>query len=219
MNVAIDGPAGAGKSTIAKRVAGKLSYIYVDTGAMYRAIAVYLLDHEIDGNDETAVSNSVKNAEVSIAYRDGMQHVLLNGEDITGRLRTEEVGNMASKTSAYAAVRSHLLELQRQLARENDVLMDGRDIGTTVLPDAEVKIYLTAAVETRAKRRYDELTAKGETPDLSKIEADIRERDERDMSREISPLSKAEDAVLVDSSEMNIEEVTETILGIIRGKM
>ena len=216
MNVAIDGPAGAGKSTIAKRIAKDLSYIYVDTGAMYRAIAVYLLENRVDGNDEAAATKAVKQASVTISYEGGLQHVILNGEDVTDRLRTEEVGNMASLTSAYSAVRSHLLELQRNLAKENDVLMDGRDIGTTVLPDAEVKIYLTAAVETRAKRRYDELMEKGEEPDLAKIEADIRERDERDMNREISPLKKADDAVEVDTSHMNIDEVTAEIIRIIK---
>lgn len=209
--IAIDGPAGAGKSTIAKKVAKDLNVIYVDTGAMYRAIAVYLLESGIDGKNETAVSDAVKNADVTIRYEDNNQHVLLNGEDITGRLRTEEAGNMASLTSTYAAVRAHLLDLQRNLAKENSVIMDGRDIGTTILPNADVKIYLTASVETRAKRRYDELVEKGETPDLEEIKKDIEDRDYRDMTREISPLKKADDATEIDSSNMTIDEVADTI--------
>ena len=210
-NIAIDGPAGAGKSTIAKRVA--------DTGAMYRAVALYLLRNEIDGTDAEAVADNCQSAEVSIRYENGEQVVILNGENVNQYIRTEEVGNMASKTSANPAVRAHLLNLQRNLAAKNDVVMDGRDIGTVVLPDAQVKIYLTASVETRAKRRYAEYLAKGEGADLEEIKKDIENRDHQDMTREISPLRQAEDAVLVDSSFMNIEEVVAAILGIYKDKV
>ena len=210
-NVAIDGPDGAGKSTIAKLVAKEKGYIYVDTGAMYRGLAIHFLKKGVRAEDKDAVTAACKDAEVTIAYENGVQQVYLNGENVTSMLRTEEVGNMASRTSAIPAVREKLLELQRSLASTQDVIMDGRDIGTNILPDADVKIYLTASVETRAKRRYDELREKGETCDLESIAHDIRERDERDMTREIAPLKQAEDAVLVDSSEMTIQEVVDTI--------
>ena len=210
-NVAIDGPAGAGKSTIAKRLAKELGFIYVDTGAMYRGIALHMIRKGIDGHDEKAVSEEVKNADVTIAYEDGVQKVLLNGEDVSGLIRTEEVSVMASTTSAYAPVRQKLLDLQRDLAKSNDVIMDGRDIGTTILPNADVKVYLTASVETRADRRYKEYLEKGEQADLKEIEEDIRLRDHQDMTREISPLKKAADATEVDSSHMSIDEVVATI--------
>ena len=210
-NVAIDGPAGAGKSTIAKRLAAELGFIYVDTGAMYRGIALYMIRQGIDSHDEAAVSAAVPDAGVTIKYEDGVQKIILNGEDVSGLIRTEEVSAAASTTSAFKAVRAKLLDLQRDLAAENDVIMDGRDIGTTILPNADVKVYLTASVECRAKRRYDELTAKGESHELSKIEEDIRQRDHQDMTREISPLKKADDAVEVDSSDMTIDEVVEAI--------
>ena len=219
ISIAIDGPAGAGKSTIAKRVAKELSFIYVDTGAMYRAVALYLLKKGIDGNDSRAIADNCQMAEVSIRYENGEQIVILNGENVNPYLRTEEVGNMASKSSANPAVRAHLLNLQRELAARNDVVMDGRDIGTTVLPDAQVKIYLTASVETRAKRRYDEYLAKGEKADLEEIKKDIEIRDHQDMTREISPLRQADDAVLVDSSLMNIDEVVAAILAIYKEKV
>lgn len=218
INIAIDGPAGAGKSTIAKKLAQKLGYVYVDTGAMYRAMAYYFLQQGIDKTDEAAINAAVDGADVTIRYVDGAQQVLLNGEDVTGSLRSEQVGNMASNTSVYPAVRVKLVALQQKLAQTTDVIMDGRDIGTCVLPDAQVKIYLTASVGTRAKRRYDELVEKGEQPDLKKIEADIEERDYRDMHREMSPLRQADDAVLVDSSEMNIEQVVSAILEIVKEK-
>lgn len=218
INIAIDGPAGAGKSTIAKKLAQKLGYVYVDTGAMYRAMAYYFLQQGIDKTDEAAINAAVDGADVTIRYVDGAQQVLLNGEDVTGSLRSEQVGNMASNTSVYPAVRVKLVALQQKLAQTTDVIMDGRDIGTCVLPDAQVKIYLTASVGTRAKRRYDELIEKGEKPDLAKIEADIEERDYRDMHREMSPLRQADDAVLVDSSEMNIEQVVSAILEIVKEK-
>ena len=218
INIAIDGPAGAGKSTIAKKLAQKLGYVYVDTGAMYRAMAYYFLQQGIDKTDEAAINAAVDGADVTIRYVDGAQQVLLNGEDVTGSLRSEQVGNMASNTSVYPAVRVKLVALQQKLAQTTDVIMDGRDIGTCVLPDAQVKIYLTASVGTRAKRRYDELVEKGEKPDLAKIEADIEERDYRDMHREMSPLRQADGAVLVDSSEMNIEQVVSAILEIVKEK-
>ena len=210
-NVAIDGPAGAGKSTIAKLVAKEKGYIYVDTGAMYRALAIHFLKKGIDADDREAVAEASRDAEVTIGYEDGVQQMYLNGENVTHMLRTEDVGNMASKSSAIPAVREKLLELQRSLAAEKDVIMDGRDIGTNILPNADVKIYLTASVETRAKRRYDELKAKGEDCDLVAIAHDIAERDVRDMSREIAPLKQAEDAILVDSSDMTIPEVVAEI--------
>ena len=211
MNIAIDGPAGAGKSTIAKRLAKKLGFIYVDTGAMYRAMAYYFLQHNIDAKDENAIAAACPDVDVTITYENGEQQVLLNGENVNGVIRNEEVGNMASSTSVNPVVRKKLVELQRQLAKSADVIMDGRDIGTCVLPDAQVKIYLTASSATRAKRRYDELTEKGVSCDLAEIEKDIIDRDYRDMHRETSPLRQAEDAVLVDSSEMNIDEVVDAI--------
>ena len=210
-NIAIDGPAGAGKSTIAKTLAKELGFVYVDTGAMYRAMAYYFLQQGIDKDDEAGITAAVDGADVTIRYEEGAQQVLLNGENVTGSLRTEQVGNMASATSIYPAVRTKLVALQQKLAKTTDVIMDGRDIGTCVLPDAQVKIYLTASVETRADRRYKELIEKGETADLAKIAADIEERDYRDMHREMSPLCQADDAILVDSSEMSIDEVVAAI--------
>ena len=210
-NVAIDGPAGAGKSTIAKLVAKEKGYIYVDTGAMYRGLAIHFIKKGLKAEDIKGIVEACKDAEVSIVYENDVQQIYLNGENVTAMLRTEEVGNMASKTSAIPAVREKLLELQRTQAREKDVIMDGRDIGTNILPNADVKIYLTASVETRATRRYKELLEKGENCVYEEIAQDIKERDERDMNREIAPLKQAEDAILVDSSEMTIDEVVKTI--------
>ena len=215
MNIAIDGPAGAGKSTIAKKLAKKLAFVYVDTGAMYRAMAYYFLQHNIDAKDENAIEATCPDVDVTITYENGEQQVLLNGENVNGVIRNEEVGNMASSTSVYPVVRKKLVELQRQLAKSADVIMDGRDIGTTVLPDAFCKIYLTASVDARAKRRYDELAQKGEKCDYDIIKKDIEQRDYQDMHREISPLKQADDAVLVDTSDMNIEQVVECIENII----
>ena len=215
-NIAIDGPAGAGKSTIAKLVAKEKGYIYVDTGAMYRALAVHFLEKGIAPEDTSGIIAAAREAEVSIRYEEGVQQVYLNGENITSKLRTEEAGNMASLTSPIPEVRERLLELQRSLAREKDVIMDGRDIGTNILPDADVKIYLTASVETRAKRRYDELNEKGIPCGYDEIARDIKERDERDMNRETAPLRQAKDAVLVDSSDMTIAEVVKAIVGLCR---
>lgn len=215
-NVAIDGPAGAGKSTIAKLVAKEKGYIYVDTGAMYRGLAIHFLDKGIQPQETEKVIEACKDAEVTIAYEDAVQHVYLNGKDISSRLRNEEVGNMASVTSAIPEVRKKLLELQQNLAKTQNVIMDGRDIGTCILPHADVKVYLTASVETRAKRRYQELQEKGEDCNLEEIAHDIEERDRRDMTREIAPLKQAEDAVLVDSSDMTIAEVVKTIVDLCR---
>ena len=215
-NVAIDGPAGAGKSTIAKRIARRLGYIYVDTGAMYRAMAYYLIQKQVDAADQEAIAAACQHADISICYQDGEQVVLLNGENVNAYLRTEAVGNMASVSSVVPEVRKKLVELQQKLARETNVVMDGRDIGTVVLPDADVKVYLTASVETRAKRRFLELQEKGEPADLAKIAADIEDRDYRDMHRDISPLRQAEDATLVDSSDMTIDQVVERILELCR---
>ena len=215
-NVALDGPAGAGKSTIAKRIARRLGYIYVDTGAMYRAMAYYLIQNQVDAADQEAIAAACQHADISICYQDGEQVVLLNGENVNAYLRTEAVGNMASVSSVVPEVRKKLVELQQKLARETDVVMDGRDIGTVVLPDADVKVYLTASVETRAKRRFLELQEKGESADLAKIAADIEDRDYRDMHRDISPLRQAEDATLVDSSDMTIDQVVERILELCR---
>lgn len=210
-NVAIDGPAGAGKSTIAKLVAKEKGYIYVDTGAMYRGLAIHFLDKGIAAEETERIIEACEDADVTIRYENGQQQVYLNEVNITARLRDEAVGNMASKSSAIPAVRAKLLELQRGLARTQNVIMDGRDIGTCVLPDADVKVYLTASVETRAKRRYDELVEKGVSCNLDEIAKDIEERDYRDMTREIAPLKQAEDAVLVDSSYMTIDEVVKAI--------
>lgn len=213
--IAIDGPAGAGKSTIAKLVAKELNAIYIDTGAMYRAMALYLLRNHIDIEDEKALAECVASADISIRFVDGEQQVWLNGENVNGLIRTEEVSGMASVSSAKGVVRVKLVDLQRKLAEDHDVVMDGRDIGTHVLPNAKPKIFLTASSKVRAKRRYDELTARGEVCDLDTIEKDIIERDERDKNREISPLRQAEDAILVDTSDMTIEQVKEKIISLI----
>ncbi|MDD6632202.1 MAG: (d)CMP kinase [Lachnobacterium sp.] len=215
-NIAIDGPAGAGKSTIAKKLAADLGYVYVDTGAMYRAMAYYFLQNNIAADDEAAISAACPDVNVTIEYKDGAQQVILNGENVNGVIRNEEVGNMASATSVYPVVRTKLVELQRQLAAKQSVIMDGRDIGTVVLPDANVKIYLTASSKVRAKRRYDELTAKGEKCDLDAIEQDIIDRDNRDMHRETSPLKQADDAVLLDSSDLDIDGVVAKLKEIIK---
>ena len=213
INIAIDGPAGAGKSTIAKKVAKELSFIYVDTGAMYRAMALYLLEKGISGDEK--ISEACHDADISIRYENGEQQVILNGKNVTAFLRKEEVGKTASTVAKYGKVREKLVSLQQKIASENDVIMDGRDIGTVVLPNAEVKIYLTASSRVRAERRYKELQEKGETCDLDQIEKDIILRDEQDMNREISPLRQADDAVLVDSSDMSIEEVVNCLSDIV----
>ncbi len=214
MNIAIDGPAGAGKSTIAKIVASKTGNIYVDTGAMYRAMAVFFISKGIDADDTEAVEANLNDANVTIRHEGGEQVVILNGENVNGKLRTEEVGNMASRISVIGSVRRKLVDLQRDLARTTDVVMDGRDIGTVVLPDAKLKIFLTAGADVRAERRFKELAAKGIEADIKQIEADIIERDNRDMNRSESPLKQAPDAVVIDSSYMTIDEVADKILGL-----
>ena len=215
-NIAIDGPAGAGKSTIAKMAAKKLDFIYVDTGAMYRAMALYFLRREIDAKDEKKIAEACEHINVTIAYQEGEQQVLLNGENVNAFIRTEEVSMMTSNTSKYPAVREKLLCLQRELAAANNVIMDGRDIGTCVLPDAELKIYLTASASERAKRRYLEQKERGVESDLAQIERDIIARDEQDMNREIAPLKQAEDAVYLDTSDMTIEEVVTKIVTLVQ---
>lgn len=211
-NIAIDGPAGAGKSTIAKLTAKKLGFIYVDTGAMYRAVALYFLRQDILASDQKQISEAIKAARIAICHQNGMQQVLLNGEDVSALIRTEEVGNMASAVSVYPPVREHLLDLQKNLAACSDVIMDGRDIGTCVLPDAQVKIFLTADSRIRAKRRYRELQEKGIMCNLDEIEQDIIERDQRDRYRRTAPLIPASDAVLVDSSDMTVDQVVDIIV-------
>lgn len=214
-NIAIDGPAGAGKSTIAKKLAADLGYVYVDTGAMYRAMAYYFLQNGIDANDENAIADACPKVDVTIQYVDGEQQVILNGENVNGVIRKEEVGNMASATSVYPVVRTKLVDLQRQLAARENVIMDGRDIGTVVLPNANVKIFLTASSKVRAQRRFDELTAKGVACNIDEIEKDIIDRDYRDMHRETSPLKQADDAILLDSSELDIDGVVAAMKKII----
>ena len=218
-NIAIDGPAGAGKSTVAQKVAKELSFVYVDTGAMYRAMALYLLRKGVNREEPDEIGEACQNAEISIEYQNGEQIVLLDGENVNAHLRTEEVSAMASVSSAVPRVREKLLDLQRKMARTMSVVMDGRDIGTTILPDADVKIYLTASSLTRARRRYLEYQEKGEACDLAEIQKTIEERDQRDMTREISPLCQAEDAVLVDSSELTIDETVEKILSVYHSKV
>ena len=214
--LAIDGPAGAGKSTIARAVSRELGWIYVDTGAMFRAVALYFLREGVRPDDAEGIREKIGGVSVTLGYENGEQQVYLNGENVSGMIRTEEVGNMASACSVYPEVRQKLLELQRALAVRQPVVMDGRDIGTVVLPDAETKVYLTASVEVRARRRYRELQEKGAACDIAEIEKDIRERDWRDMHRETAPLRQAEDAVLVDSSCMTAAEVTDEILALVR---
>lgn len=223
-NVAIDGPAGAGKSTIARAVAKEMKIIYVDTGAMYRAMALYMLREQVPLGDTAAIIGKCAQADITIRYEDGEQVVALNGENVNAFLRTEEVGNAASVVSPIPEVRRKMVKLQKELAAKNDCVMDGRDIGTCVLPDASLKIYLTAGSGVRARRRYDELAAKGEVPrgdmaaKLSRIQADIEERDYRDMHREESPLRQAEDAVPLDTSDMTVEEVIGAVLELCRSR-
>lgn len=211
-SIAIDGPAGAGKSTIAKLIAKKKGFIYVDTGAMYRAMALYFLEEEISPDDHERIAAAAMDVEVTISYENGEQVVWLNGRNVNGLIRTEEVSRMASKSSTDGAVRKKLVELQQALAKKESVVMDGRDIGTCVLTDANVKVYLTANSHVRAIRRYEELRAKGEECSLDAIEKDIIDRDYQDMHRELSPLMQADDAVLVDSSYMTIDEVADIII-------
>lgn len=218
MNIAIDGPAGAGKSTIARLAAKELGFVYVDTGAMYRAIALYLLDNKTDIYNEDELKRALSHININIVYENNVQHVFLDLVDVSEEIRSEKVGNMASTSSALAPVREKLLDLQRDIAAKNDVIMDGRDIGTNILPNAELKIYLTASADVRAKRRFDELKLKGENPDLEDIKKGIETRDYQDMNRDIAPLKQAEDAVLIDSSDMTIAEVVDRIIDLTKEK-
>ena len=215
-NIAIDGPAGAGKSTIAKQLAKKLGYIYVDTGAMYRAISLYLIRKNIAADDVEGIKSVLDDINIKLEYDNDTQVVMLNGENVNGLIRTEEVGAMTSASSKNACVREKLVELQRAIAAENNVIMDGRDIGTCVLPDAETKIYLTASSAERARRRYKEQVERGIECDIEQIEKDIIARDEQDMNREIAPLTQAKDAILVDASDMTIDEVVSKVISLYR---
>lgn len=218
-NIAIDGPAGAGKSTIAKQVAAQLGYVYVDTGAMYRAISLYLLRKDIAADDVEAIEKVLDDIDITLEYDNGTQIVMLNGENVNGLIRTEEVGAMTSASSKNACVREKLVELQRVLASKQDVIMDGRDIGTCVLPNADLKVYLTASSRTRAERRWKEYNEKGIECDINQIEKDIIARDNQDMSREVSPLKKADDAVLVDTSNMDKEQVVDALIALAKERM
>lgn len=212
--IALDGPAGAGKSTIAKRIAEELQFVYIDTGAMYRTLALACLLKEVDLSDEETVSRTAESADLDIQYIDGVQHMFLDGEDVSGRIRTEEVSKAASDTSKYQRVRTRLVALQQELAQRYPVVMDGRDIGTVVLPHADLKIFLTASVDVRAQRRFKEYTEKGIACDFEAIRKEIAQRDYNDMHRANSPLRKADDAIEVDTSDMSIEEVAETVIGL-----
>ena len=216
-SIAIDGPAGAGKSSIAKALSKRLGYIYIDTGAMYRAVAFFFLENYVKDGTDSRIESLLEKLEISIKYEDGAQKVILNGEDVTGKLRLEEIGKLASKFSAIGSVREKLVALQRKLAQKENVVMDGRDIGTVVLPNAGLKIYLSASSKVRAKRRYLELLEKGHTDlDINEIEDEIIKRDEADMNREISPLKQADDAYYLDSSDMTLEEVVSKILSMVK---
>ena len=218
MKIAIDGPAGAGKSTIAKALAKKIGFIYVDTGAMYRAIGLFVMDNKLDMQDEEQLRKALEGVTLDIGYENGVQQVYLNGENVTSCIRTEAAGSMASQVSAILVVREKLVELQQELGRRSDVVMDGRDIGTVVLPDAELKVYFTASSRVRAERRYRELLEKGIVSTVEEVEADIIARDYRDMHRKHSPLKQADDAVLLDSSEMTISEVLQAMLDLVAEK-
>lgn len=216
-SIAIDGPAGAGKSSIAKALSKRLGYIYIDTGAMYRAVALFFVENNVSDGTDSRIESLLDKLEISIKYEDGAQKVILNGEDVTGKLRLEEIGKLASKFSAIGSVREKLVALQRKLAQKENVVMDGRDIGTVVLPNADFKIYLSASSKVRAKRRYLELLEKGHTDlDINEIEDEIIKRDEADMNREISPLKQADDAYYLDSSDMTLEEVVSKILSMVK---
>jgi cytidylate kinase len=216
-SIAIDGPAGAGKSSIAKALSKRLGYIYIDTGAMYRAVALFFLENNVADGTDSRIESLLEKLEISIKYEEGAQKVILNGEDVTGKLRLEEIGKLASKFSAIGSVREKLVALQRKLAQKENVVMDGRDIGTVVLPNADLKIYLSASSKVRAKRRYLELIEKGQTDlDINDMEDEIIKRDEADMNREISPLKQADDAYYLDSSDMTLEEVVSKILSMVK---
>ena len=218
-NIAIDGPAGAGKSTVAKKVAGRLGFVYVDTGAMYRTIALYMLEHHVDVDDDKALREALGRIEIGIAYENGVKQMLLNGENVSGRIRTQAVSDQASVTAVKPEVRAKLLDLQRDMARKNNVIMDGRDIGTNILPDAQLKVFLTAGSLERARRRYAELREKGEECDLDEIRREIEERDYRDSHRAEAPLRKADDAILVDTSDMDADQAADRIVSLAKERM
>ncbi|MBQ2759064.1 MAG: (d)CMP kinase [Clostridia bacterium] len=216
INIAIDGPAGAGKSTIARRTAANLGYIYVDTGALYRAVGVSVLRRGLDTTDAKAVAQVLNEIKIELKFVDGVQHVFLNGEDVSTDIRLPEASMAASNVSAIPAVRAFLFDLQKSIAANSNCIMDGRDIGTVVLPDAQLKVFLTASAEVRAKRRYDELVVKGTPVEFNELLEEIKLRDHNDSTRAIAPLKKADDAVLVDSSDMTIDEVCETLEKLVR---
>ena len=219
-SIAIDGPAGAGKSTIARRLAGELGYYYVDTGAIYRTVAYFMDLLGISPKDVDGVERYIDELTINIEYdEEGKQHMLMNGMDVTDDIRTQDISQKASLVSAHKVVRDMLLDMQRQVAREHNVIMDGRDIGTVVLPKANVKIFLTASAEIRAKRRYDELTAKGQKTTLAQVLKDVQQRDYQDTHREIAPLKQAKDAVLVDTSELDVDGVVDAIKAVVREKI
>ena len=215
MSIAIDGPAGAGKSTIAKKVAKELGYIYVDTGALYRTVALFMIQNKININDENEVNKALDRIDISMKYEDGIQNIYLNKENVNSLIRTIEVSKIASKTSTYKKVREKLLFLQKDIAKKNKVVMDGRDIGTVILPNADLKIFLTASAKVRGERRYKEIIERDERGDLQGIIEDIEKRDEQDKNRAISPLRKANDAIEIDSSYMTIDEVTKKIISLL----
>ena len=219
INVAIDGPAGAGKSSVAKLVAKELGYIYVDTGALYRTVGLYSIRKGIDTKNADAVIATLPEIEVKLGFVDGSQHVFLNGEDVSEAIRTPEASMGASNVSSIPAVRSFLFDLQQDIAKNNNCIMDGRDIGTVVLPDAQVKIFLTTSPESRAQRRYKELIEKGETVDFNDVLEDIIKRDYQDTHREIAPLTQAEDAIFFDNGNCNLEEGAEYIIKLIKEKV
>lgn len=216
INIAIDGPAGAGKSTIARKAAAELGFIYVDTGALYRSVAYYCISAGADVSAPESVEKLLPEITPELRFIDGVQHVFVNGSDVSDKIRTPEVSMAASKVSAIPAVRAFLFDLQQKIARENDIIMDGRDIGTVVLPDADLKIFLTASPEARADRRYAELKDKPDAPAYEQVLADIIKRDHDDSTRAIAPLKQADDAVLCDTTELSLEESVQTIIGMIK---
>ncbi len=218
--IAIDGPSGAGKSTLAKRLAQELGFLYVDTGAIYRTVGLAALRRGVDAADGPAVTALLPGLTITVAYgEDGLQHMFLNGEDVTAEIRRNEVSACASKVASIPAVRGFLLEMQRRIAQENSVIMDGRDIGTVVLPQADLKIFLTAAPEKRAQRRWKELLERGQRVELDQVLAEVMERDRRDSERETSPLRRAEDAVLADTTGLDLEESFQLLLEIVGSRI
>lgn len=218
IQIAVDGPGGAGKSTIAKAVAKKLGIVYVDTGALYRTIGLYMADHNVDPHDAEGVAAALPNVRIEVRFEDGAQHVYLNGVDHGDRIRTPQMSMYASAVSAIPAVRAFLLETQKDIARKNSVIMDGRDIGTVILPNADVKVFMTASPECRARRRYEELLAKGQTVTYEDVLREMNERDHQDSTREIAPATAAPDAILLDNSDLDIEQSADAIIALVRQK-